>query len=58
MNRTGASVWQVILAVGAVLLVGGLIVSGQLMFGVVLLVLFLILGGGALLYRTRGPAEP
>ncbi len=58
MNRTGASVWRVILAIAAVALVGGLIVSGQLMFGWILLALVLIFGGGALLYRTRGPAEP
>jgi len=57
MNRSGASTWQIILAVAAVLLIVGMIVSGQIMFAGVILLLVLMFGGGALLYRLKGPPE-
>lgn len=57
MRQSGASTWQLVLAVAGVVLILGLIVGGQLIYAGVLLVLLLIMGGGALLYRIKGPPE-
>ena len=51
------SAWRTILAIAGVALVIFLIVSGQLIWGIVLLVLVVALGGGALLYRKAGPPQ-
>lgn len=57
MDTNGASGWQVILAIGGVLLLIGMILGGQIIFAGVILVFLLILGAGALLYRVKGPPE-
>jgi hypothetical protein len=49
--------WQVILALGAVLLFIGWIISGHWITGFAALFLLLAMLGGALLYRFQGPPE-
>jgi hypothetical protein len=47
--------WRNIAIVAAVVLVLGLIVSGQFLLGIALLIILLALGGGALLSSKAGP---
>lgn len=52
-NRT----WQIILGLGAILLVIAWVVSGHWITGIAALFLLLAMAGGALLYRFQGPPE-
>lgn len=57
MAQVKAKTWQMILGVAAVFLLIGWIVSGHLITGLAALVLLIAMGGGALLYRLKGPPE-
>lgn len=57
MARVRRRTWQIILAVAAVLLLIGWLVSGHLITGFAALILLLALAGGALMYRFMGPPE-
>jgi hypothetical protein len=57
MAGISGSAWKTILILAGIVLVTFLIISGYLIWGVALLVLLLVLGGGALLYRSAGPPE-
>ncbi len=55
MAAISGSAWRTILTIAGVALIIFLIVSGQFIFGIVLLFLLVALGGGALLSRKAGP---
>lgn len=55
MDRNGASAWQIILAVAAVLLVIGMLLTGMHIIAGVIVVFLLLLGAGSLMYRKMGP---
>jgi hypothetical protein len=55
--RVSTRTWQVILGVGAVLLLIGMFIMGQWITGIAALILLLAMAGGALMYRFMGPPE-
>ena len=57
MAVTSNSTLRTIFLVGGIILVGFLLIGGNLIWGLALLVLLLVMGGGAMLYRKAGPPE-
>jgi hypothetical protein len=57
MTRVRQQTWKTVAAVAVILLVLALIFTGNAFVGVALLVVFLAMAGGALMYRKLGPPE-
>jgi hypothetical protein len=57
MAAVTSSAWKTIAVVAAVALVIAMLVAGNLILAVGIVVIALILGGGALLYDRAGPPE-
>jgi len=55
--KVSTRTWQVILGVGAVLLLIVWFLSGQWITGIAALILLLAMAGGALMYRFMGPPK-
>jgi hypothetical protein len=55
MGTNGASTMRVVVAVAAVLLVIGMLMTGMQIMAGVIVVFFLLLGAGSLMYRKMGP---
>lgn len=57
MALTSNSTLRTVFIVGGIVLVAFLLIGGNLIWGLAVLVLLLVMGGGALLYRKAGPPE-
>lgn len=57
MASSRSSTWKVLLIAAGVLFVIGLLTAGFIVPVIAIVLLILVLGGGALLYRTQGPPE-
>ncbi|HET8655951.1 MAG TPA: hypothetical protein VFL93_10590 [Longimicrobiaceae bacterium] len=57
MAAISTSAWKTIIILAAIALLIAGVVTGYLVWGIALVVILLILGGGALLYRSAGPPE-
>lgn len=57
MPATSRSTWKVVFIIAAIVLIVAMVTLGYLIWGVALLIVLLVLGGGAWLYRSQGPPE-
>jgi hypothetical protein len=57
MAAVTSSAWKTIAVIAAIALVIAMFISGNLILAAGILVIALILGGGALLYSRAGPPE-
>ena len=57
MAATSNATLRTIFLIAGIVLVVFLLIGGNLIWGIAVLVLLLVLGGGAMLYRKAGPPE-
>lgn len=57
MAATTNSTLRAIFLIAGIALVIFLVIGGYMIWGIAILVLLLVMGGGALLYRKAGPPE-
>jgi hypothetical protein len=57
MAATSNSTLRTIFIIAGIALVAFLLIGGNLIWGVAVLILLAVMGGGAMLYRKAGPPE-
>ena len=57
MAATSNTTLRTIFLIAGIALVAFLLIGGNMIWGIAVLILLLVMGGGAMLYRKAGPPE-